>query len=172
MEEVWKSFFYNENETNIEVTKCGKVRRINVAWMKRNTKTGEVDFTKMKLNLGYYSLCVQIKGLKQKNIFVHQLIASAFLGYKFQGHKQVVDHIDSNKLNNHKDNLRVISHRKNISKEKTIKSGLPTGVWFYKKRGKYRAQIRENNIIKHLGEFNTIEEASQAYQNKLKTLCI
>jgi hypothetical protein len=167
----WKAVYYNGLETNVEITRCGKVRRIKVDWIKNKSKTGEVDFSNLKLHTnGYKSLGIQIKGLKPKAILLQQLIASVFLGYKFQGHKLVIDHIDSNKLNNHIDNLRVVTQRENISKEKSIKSGLPTGVYFRKDIKKYITQIQINNKRINLGSFNTIEEASNAYQNKLKTL--
>lgn len=166
----WYPVYYNGLETNVEVTKCGKVRKIKVDWMKYNCKIGEVDFSNLSLNKGYYAIGVQIKGLKQKTPCVQQLIAAAFLSYKFEGNKLVVDHIDSNKQNNHLNNLRVITQRENCSKEKTIKKGLPVGVGFHKRDKKYQSYIRINGKQKYLGLFNTPEEASNAYQNKLKTI--
>jgi hypothetical protein len=169
----WKKVFYNELETNIEVTKCGKVKKIRVDWMTYKTPIGEIDFTKLKLRLnGYYQVGIQIKGLKAKTIMVHQLIASAFLDYKFKGYEIVVDHIDSNKLNNHVKNLKIVTQRENSSKEKTLKSGLPVGVYFFKKTNKYYSKIFLNNKSNFLGYYFTIEEASNAYQNKLKTIKI
>jgi hypothetical protein len=168
----WSKVLFNGLETNIEVTRCGKVRRVKVDWMKYTTsaKIGEVDFNKLKINKGYRLITIQIKGLKQKTVRIHQLVASAFLDYKFQGHKLVVDHIDSNQLNNNLDNLRVISHRENISKEKNLKRKFPVGVYFEKSRNKYRASIFINYKQNTLGYFNTPEEASNAYQLKLKEL--
>ena len=167
----WKPVLYNGIETNLEVTKCGIVRKLKVNWSRSNMAIGEVDFTKLKLNKkGYKILGIKIKGYKRKTVAVHQLVASAFLDYKFQGHKLVVDHIDSNKLNNHVDNLRIVTTRENVSKEKTIKSGLPVGVHYRKDLKKYRTLIQINGKLKHLGLFNTIEEAADAYQTKLKSL--
>jgi hypothetical protein len=167
----WKPVLYNGIETNVEVTRCGRVRRVKVDWMQRNRVIGEIDFNTLKLNKNYKCIGIQIKGLKLKNIFVHQLVAAAFLDYKFGNFpNEVVDHIDSNKINNYINNLRVITQRENCSKEKTIKSGLPVGVCFFKRDKNYRACININNKKIHLGYFNTPEEASQAYQNKLKEL--
>ncbi len=171
----WVPVLYNGLETNIEVTKCGRVRKVKVDWYGNGNgfyqiKFGEVDFTKLKLVKDYQSLGVQIKGLDKKSVLVHQLVASAFLDYKWQGNKMVVDHIDSNKQNNHLNNLRVITQRENSSKEKTIKSGLPVGVCFDKLRNKYRSMIYVNGKLIYLGYFKTINEASQAYQTKLKTI--
>ena len=169
----WVPVLYNGIETNVEVTKCGRVRRVKKEWIiKINCfKFGEVDFSKLKLSYnGYKILSIKTKDLKIKTVFLHQLIASAFLGYKWQGLKNVVDHIDSNKLNNHLDNLRVVTNRENSSKETTFKSGLPTGVYFLKKINKFESRIYFNKKSIYLGSYNTPEEASQAYQNKLKTI--
>jgi len=165
----WKAVLFNGLETNVEVTKCGRVRKVKVNWINCKTNIGEFDFNKLKLHKnGYKQINAKIKNYKHKSFFVHQLVAAAFLDYKFQGHKMVVDHIDSNKLNNHIDNLRVITHRENTSKERSIKKGLPVGVSF--DRNKYKSRIIINNKLIHLGLFKTIEEASYAYQEKLKTI--
>ena len=170
-ENKWFPVFYNGLETNIEVTECGRVKRLKVDWMKNKTKSGEIDFTKLKLHKkNYQHIGIQIKGLKPKTVFVHQLVASAFHNYKFEGHKIVVDHIDSNTLNNHKDNLRIVTNRENTSKEKTIKSGLPIGVCFDKRASKYSSNIKIKGKTVFLGRFETLEEASNAYQKKLKTI--
>ena len=167
----WYPVYYNGLETNLEVTKCGKVKKIRVDWMTYKTTIGEINLTKLKVdNNGYIQLKIQIKGLKPKTIRLHQLVALTFLGYEFNYQKSVVDHIDSNILNNHVDNLRIVSHRENMSKERTIKSGFPVGVWFYKERNKFISRIYINDKLIYIGSFDTPEEASQAYQNKLKTI--
>lgn len=143
----WKAFYYNGLETNVEV-----------------------DFNKLKLHPnGYQRIGVNIKSLKKKVIQIQQLVAATFLNYKFGNFpNQVVDHIDSNTSNNNVNNLRVVTQRENMSKERTIKSGLPTGVCFSKSRNKYISNININKKRIHLGYFNTIEEASNAYKNKLE----
>ena len=167
----WHSVLFNGLETNLQVTKCGRVKKIKVDWSIYNRKIGEVDFTNLKLtSKGYKQFGIKIKGLKTRKCHVHQLVAAAFLGYKFEGNKNVVDHIDSNILNNHVNNLRLITNRENCSKERTLKRGLPVGVSYDKKRNKWLSQIYLNKKKINLGRFNTIEEASNAYQLKLKSL--
>jgi hypothetical protein len=167
----WHSFYYNGLETNIEVTKCCKVRRIKVEFMKYNSKIGEIDFSKLKLHpQNYKHIGVNINGLKCKTIKLHQIIASVFLGYEFKGHSLVVDHIDGDTLNNNLDNLQIITQRENCSKERSLKKGLPTGVSFNKRDKKYQTQIQINKKIHYLGYFNTPEEALTAYENKLKSI--
>ena len=115
---------------------------------------------------GYYSVTLS-KNSKTKTRTIHQLVAITFLNYKpDKTTKIVVDHIDANKLNNNLNNLQLISNRENINKDK--KRELPTGVT--KENNKYRVKIFINKKSEHLGMFNTIDEASKAYKNKLLTL--
>lgn len=173
----WVPVFYNGIETNVEVTKYGNVRKVKTDWFEYGKynpyyKYREIDLSKLKLSLGYYKIGIEIKGIGYKTTAIHQLVAAAFLGYEFNGYKSVVDHIDSNTINNNLSNLRVVSHRENASKEKTLKSGLPVGVCFENYTKKYKAQIVINGKNVNLGRYKTIDEASQVYQNKLKTLLI
>jgi hypothetical protein len=168
----WNPVFYNGIETNIEAAKDGSLRRVRKEWnVGYRFEYGEVDFSKLKLHCnGYRFIRIQIKDSAPKTVCVQQLIAAAFLDYKFQGNKLVIDHIDSNKLNNNLDNLKLVTHRQNLSKERTKKSGLPTGVSFDSGCKKYRASIRINSKALFLGLFNTPKKASEAYKNKLKEI--
>ena len=166
----WVPVLYNGLETNIEVTRCGRIKRVEKDWYGNHaSKYGEIEFLRSNAK-NYKVICIQIFGIKKKIVLLHQLIAAAFLDYKFQGHKNVVDHIDSNTLNNKVDNLKVTSNRENNSKERTLKSGLPVGVCFNKRDKKYQSAIRDGKKRYYLGNFNTIEEASNAYQTKLLEL--
>lgn len=174
----WRSFFYNGIETNIDVSSCGRIRRVPMEWYglshSNKCKYGEVDFQQLKKSThGYLQVGVKIENsVKVRTIQVHQIVASAFLNYRFQGHKMVIDHIDSNILNNNVSNLRIITQRENSSKEKTIKSGLPVGVCFDKKSNKYTAGIKIKNRQKYLGAYETIEDAEIAYTEALKLILI
>ena len=162
----WNKFYYNGYETNIEATSDGKIRRIKTDWCK-GTSLGEIDFSKLKDD-GYYDrLKVMIKDVGRKTIKVHQIVASVYLGYTFNCYKSVIDHIDSNNKNNDVSNLRVVSHRENMSKERTLKSKLPVGVSFRKDMNKYQSHIRINGIKKHIGVYDTIEDAEISYKNVL-----
>lgn len=90
--------------------------------------------------------------------------------YVPKGITMVIDHIDSDVLNNHPDNLRLVTHRENCSKERTARSGLPVGVSYMQNKKQYRARIIVNHKEKHIGVFPTPEQASAAYQKALKQL--
>ena len=100
---------------------------------------------------------------------MHQIVAIAFLNHTPNGLKAVVDHIDNNPLNNELGNLQIITHRKNLSKDKKGSSKY-TGVCWYESRKKWIAGIRVNGKKKHLGYFTNEEEAAEAYQKALKEL--
>lgn len=172
----WHPFYYNKLETNIMATKCGRLMKIEKYWHGKGrgcskVKYGEINLSKIRPNnSGYLSICVSINGKGLKHLFVHQIISSIFNKYEFEQRKLVIDHIDSNKYNNHCNNLRLITQRENCSKEKVIKSGLPVGIYWNKNEKKYRASIRIGKNRVHLGYFNDLESASNAYQNALREL--
>ena len=118
---------------------------------------------------GYLAVTLSKNGIQQ-TVCIHQLVWEAFGNRASNGHKLQIDHIDGNKLNNHIDNFQLLTNRENTSKGKLLskKSGLPTGVWHDKYRNKYGARIDVNGITLNLGRFDTIEQASKAYQQKLR----
>ena len=90
----WYPFYYNGIETNIEVTKCGKIRRVIMKWIKYplKNKFGEIDFTAIKPLRGYNSITALCVDGKYRTVSVHQAVASVFLGYEFNGNNNVIDH--------------------------------------------------------------------------------
>ena len=88
----------------------------------------------------------------RRTLYMHQLIADAPKGLE-------VDHINRNKLDNRKENLRVVSHSVNTHNRKD-NAGVnkPAG------RNKWKAIIYVNNERHYLGSFDTEEAARAAYQ--------
>lgn len=92
------------------------------------------------------------------NIIMHRLIANAKSG-------QFVDHINLNKLDNRKSNLRLCSrteNNRNIGLPKNNTSGYK-GVTFFRLRGKFMAQITVNRKNIYLGYFEDPKDAAKAY---------
>lgn len=76
-----------------------------------------------------------------------------------------VDHINGNKLDNRKSNLRIATRSQNNANSKLSShnnSGY-RGVGWMPARNKWRARIQINGKGIHLGLFETIEEAALAY---------
>jgi len=77
-----------------------------------------------------------------------------------------IDHINGNKLDNRKSNLRVCSasdNLKNRGKQRNNTSGYK-GVIYDKERSKWRAEICTNGKRKYLGRYDTVEDAAEAYR--------
>jgi len=106
----------------------------------------------------------------KKTFSTHQLVAMAFLNHTINGHKMVVDHINNDSLDNRLENLQIITTRENVTKDKQGKKVKSTGVYLCKQTNKFRARIYIDGNKLELGRFNTEEEASEVYQNKLKKI--
>jgi hypothetical protein len=103
------------------------------------------------------------KTKKGKTIYMHRLVADTPEG------KQT-DHINRNKLDNRKKNLRICTNKQNsgnIALSKHNTSGAK-GVNFHHKR--WRAFISDKNKHVHLGYFSTKELAIKAYNTKAQEL--
>jgi len=85
--------------------------------------------------------------------------------HKFLTGFSLTDHIDNNPLNNKKSNLRECSQKentRNFSLSRRNTTGYK-GVHWDKNRNKYQAYIQQDGKRKHLGRFENIIDAAQAY---------
>lgn len=78
---------------------------------------------------------------------------------------QQVDHINHNGLDNRRNNLRLCTNQQNQGNRRKWKpkSSLYKGVFWDKQKNKFRASIRRNMKLKHLGCFHDEIEAAKAY---------
>ena len=105
---------------------------------------------------GYLVSCYYYNGQKRFVRF-HRIIMHALPG-------QVVDHINKNRADNRKQNLRCCDRAENIRNRglySTNTSGV-TGVFYDNQRGKWVASITFNNKRHLLGRFETKEGAVEA----------
>jgi len=88
---------------------------------------------------------------------MHQIIMKTPIG-------KVTDHINGNRLDNRKSNLRICSQLENAhnSKISSINTSGTKGVYWDKSRNKWAAQIKYDYKAYGLGRFNNIEDAIQA----------
>jgi hypothetical protein len=161
--EIWKSILGYERY--YEISNIGRVRGIerfvkhpNGGLLKKNVK-----YLKPSSNgTGYMRIMFSKDGLR-KEYYVHRLIMEAFVG-KSSLH---INHKNGIRDDNRLENLEYVTIRENQHK-RNLNRTLPLGV--QKVRNKYRAVIGINGKKVHLGYFDTVEDASFAFKNKLKTI--
>lgn len=74
-----------------------------------------------------------------------------------------VDHINGNRLDNRRCNLRLCTNEQNRRNQKKQQNVKFKGVYRRKEDGKWEARIALNKQRIHLGRFETAEEAAAAY---------
>ena len=170
MTEIWRDVvnyvgFY-------QVSNFGRVKSL-----KRNRPgVGGVDvpvkerILKQGLNSHGRFLVSLWKDNRGRTFEVHPLVWDAFGNKVRQGTGLQVDHIDEDSMNNHIDNLQLLTQRENISKGafNRVTSSIYTGVYWEESRGKWKSSIRVNGEYKNLGRFDNELDASQAYKDALE----
>jgi poly-beta-hydroxyalkanoate depolymerase len=103
----------------------------------------------------------RVSRVDMEKFYVHRLI---WVFHNGSLNDLDVDHIDGNRDNNKIDNLRLVNSQKNNQNIRQARKTNALGVLGVSmKFGKFCAQISFNRKVKHLGLFNTVEEAHQAY---------
>lgn len=132
-----------------------------------NAETGEITLKHRSYsgNIGDIATHAHSKGylsimIGRKSYLAHRIIHLMQTGY-WPVH---IDHINQIKNDNRWINLRNVEqtdNNRNMPIQLNSYTGV-TGVSLYKATGKYRAYISIKGKAKHLGLFDTIEEAAQA----------
>lgn len=119
----------------------------------RTPEGSEAGFIRLD---GYRSI-----GFKRRIYATHRVIFMMHYGF----FPLMVDHIDGDKLNNKIENLRAVTaleNARNSKKQKNNSSGFK-GVYFDNQIKKFRSSITVLNKTIHLGNFNNIKDAANAY---------
>jgi len=117
-------------------------------WVSNFGNVGRIDGTLKKawLRTGYPTVT-----LNKKQIYVHRLVAEAFISHDDMT-KNIVNHIDGNKLNNHESNLEWVTAQENINHARR------TGLNKSMTRQVYQCDMEGNIITLH----KSIKEAAEA----------
>lgn len=98
--------------------------------------------------------------IKNQFVYLHRIITSAKPG-------EHVDHVNGDKLDNRRANLRIATHKQNMANRKkqvNNRSGFK-GVQRNGKKG-WMARLKTGGISYYLGTFKTPEDAATAYNFK------
>ena len=82
--------------------------------------------------------------------------------------EDIIDHINGNKLDNRKSNLRLCTKQENCRHRVKLSSNNTSGyngIYFDKRRNKYVPQITINNKVTHIGMYAKVEDAIEARKN-------
>lgn len=149
------------NYPDYQVSNIGRVKSL---------KKGKEKILKAGTDSHGYLIVTLCSEGKRKTKNIHQLVAVAFLGHNPNSHALVVNHVDFDKLNNHLSNLEIVTQRTNSNLAHIKSSSKYTGVSWYKRDKKWCARIAVNGKCKHLGYFDSEEQASGAYQSDLNKI--
>lgn len=135
-------------EDRYEVSNLGRVRSLtHLSWNGYTHWKKEGCILKLRIqNAGYYVVDLNLNG-KCKTKLVHRLVAETFIS---DIGTNVVNHIDENRLNNHVENLEIVSQNTNLNKSS--------------KFNKYMDRLRKTITIydKHNGNTNTFNSKTEA----------
>lgn len=155
--EIWKPI--PGYEGLYEVSNHGRVKRLRDCKLIKYKPTDKYRFVVLE------------NSIKNKTFTVHRLVAKVFIDNP--KNLPFVNHKNFDKSDNYYKNLEWVNRRENEShkriNDKT--TSLFVGVSYKNdknRKKKWRASLSINNIAKHLGYFDTEEEAHQAYLDALK----
>lgn len=105
---------------------------------------------------------------EKKTVFMHKIILQK---YNLLPKDLFTDHINLDKLDNRKSNLRAVTKSQNSMNTTTTKqnmSGYKGVSWHNIGKGWWRALLHKDGKRHHLGLFSTKEEAAEAYDAAVK----
>lgn len=124
---------------------------------KARTQVDLEDIEKINMYRWYENCGYAVARIKGKRIKLHRFVLN---------HKGLleVDHINNNGLDNRKSNLRIVTHQINMTNQKKRSdntSGV-TGVYWFKTRNRWKAEITVNGKKYQIGYFKTKDQAVEA----------
>lgn len=174
-EEIWQPI--KGYEQLYEISTHGRIKVLQRLVVYKNGVNRIFPQKIMKVhNDGNGYLTVRLtKLVRGKTWKVHILSAITFKGFiqgsiNERGEKLIIDHNDNNRQNNYNSNLKVTTQRNNTSKDKKGFTSKYTGVFWSKKTSRWVSKIWIIDKRVYLGSFKCELQASEAYQNKLKSL--
>lgn len=125
----------------------------------RYTLVDNEDYNTLSQFKWYYGLGYAIRGDGKKTFFLHHLILPKKIGLD-------IDHINRNKLDNRRNNLRYCTRSENKfnGAKYSINTSGYRGVTWHKYIKKWQAQVTLNYKNYSIGYFDTALKASKAYK--------
>lgn len=137
--------------------KLKKIEKVPLSNSKDYAIVDYKDFIRLPKRTWFMQFGYARATINYKQISMHRLIMGAKKG-------EEVDHINHNKLDNRRCNLRFVTRSENMYNQKNPERG----IIYYKKENRWRARIHVNGKQKWLGSFKRREDAIKAAQEGRK----
>src|SRR5947209_3379641 len=120
------------------------------------------DFERVSRFKWYYCGAGYAQKRKTKNDALHALLHRFVMNVVDQNVE--VDHINCNKLDNRKENLRIVNHQQNHFNRPKMQntSSRYKGVSWNKSKNKWSAKIMKDGRQNYLGRYDSEEDAARA----------
>ena len=142
-----------------ELKKVFRLRDGNLEKLKPNSKEKWVVVnSKSKNSLTYYTV-----GFNGRMVLYHVIVWVLSTGEDIPEGMRI-KHINGNRTDNRIENLRLVTSGVNFQNLKDRRDGKLLGCSFYKRTGKYRADIRISGRSIYLGYYSTEQEALEVYK--------
>jgi hypothetical protein len=144
------------------ISKCGKVYDAATEVVLKSSQTTN----RLTKERDYYCVHLYVGPRKYKRTKVHRMLAETFIANA--ENKPLVDHKNRDFTDNALENLRWATHAENQQNRGCASNNSSgyTGVSLSRNRNKYRAQIRLDGKLTHLGTFPSAEAAAHAYNQR------
>lgn len=122
------------------------------------------------LQAGYAASDIKSKQEQRIYLYMHRAVMQQVLGTPIpEGYK--IDHIDGDRLNNTRENLRLATNHQNaVNCRKKRANSQFRGITWNKKLGKWIAQVKCNYKNHILGYYINEEDAARAYDEQARKL--
>ena len=138
-----------------QVSSAGRVKSLPRKWSPR-----ELILSPAVSHDKYLKVDLKANG-RREQVEVNRLVALAFLDSNYVAKGLVCDHKDRDRQNNDLSNLRVVTKRENS--QNTCNSKNLIGAYKRPTSDRWASAIYINGKTRHIGDFDTAEEASSAY---------
>lgn len=105
------------------------------------------------------------EGKRQKFVLLHRIVLYRKLG-RILSRSDICDHINGNKLDARRENLRLVTNQQNGQNRRKA----DRGVYFHIRNKKWVSRVTANKVLFYLGEFDDRKQAVLAAQNKRREL--
>lgn len=124
----------------------------------RVTIVDDEDYKELSKHKWYYNQGYAVRQVREEKLLMHREILGESVGIE-------TDHIDGNRLNNTRANLRSCTHAQNQQNRHTAEgfSSKYRGVYRYTRDGRWTAQIQVNGKKINLRHHATEKDAALAY---------